>query len=1092
MRLGVDNFQRLGGDLPGHRSRGLLGRVWAALSLIRGNSDRHQVIEWLADVVRGTTNAVTIIDIQGRVLWINDGFTRIYGYNAEEILGRVVCDVLKSPRTDQGIVDELHGRLADGRGYQGELLKRAKDGREYWVLLDIQPRLDAAGNVVGFMAIESDITDRKLAQVTQEQALMEQAERTELALAGGDLGTWDWEFKANTLTVDARWASMVGETLDSVGNTTEAWSSRVHPDDLPACLEQLKDYVQHGVPYQDVLFRMRHREGGWRWIRASGKVVAWHADGEPIRMVGTHADVTDWVVSEFLRDKSNQRMELAIQAGRMGLWDWNLDTGEFTIDARWAAILGEQPDELLPDASTLFTRVHPDDLEALEADIHGYSVGERPQIDVQIRLSHRDGSWRWARFLGKSTSVTVSQEGSRLVGILMDVHEQVTAQVELARREAVMANTVRMAGIGGWELDLRTMTLHWSDQVRVIHEVPSGYVPKLDSAIEFYEGEAREQIAECVRRAIDHGEAYDIECRFVTAMGRRRWVRSVGEPVYAEGKVVRLAGALQDITEQRAQHEALEEANRALEAAQMISRMGSWNSDAATHEVAWSRHMFHLFDLSPVDVTPSTELALSQYIEEDSARLATAIKSALTDGTPYALTLRRREDRNGVRHVAVEGRARRDASGCVTGLYGTARDVTSEVEREAALREARLRAEDASRSKTEFLANMSHEIRTPMTAILGYADLLDDTDLTENQRAEHTATIKRNGEHLLAIINDILDISKIEAGRMVVEQLDTSPRDVLLGVAQLMRVKADAKGLDIAIECATDVPTLVRTDPTRLRQILMNLMGNAIKFTEHGRVSVSMGFAASATGGTLWIEVRDTGIGMMPEQVEHAFTAFTQADASMTRRFGGTGLGLRISKRLAAVLGGDITVTSAPGEGSVFTVSIDAGTVGDAGMVPAGPVTLGAMLPSRDRHSTSMGTPLAGVRVLLMEDGLDNLRLISTHLRRAGAEVATARDGRLGLKKLTADAKVEGPLRVPEPFDAIVTDMQMPEIDGYTAVRMLRDKGCRLPIVALTAHAMPGDRERCLEAGCDAYAAKPVTRGELVEVLLEAMAVRAR
>ncbi|MFI4882918.1 MAG: PAS domain-containing protein, partial [Phycisphaerales bacterium JB064] len=841
--------------------------------------------------------------------------------------------------------------------------------------------------------------------------------------------------------------------------------------------------------YQDVRFRMRHRDGTWRWIRASGKAVAWNAKGKPTRMVGTHTDVTDTITGEVRLNEANQRMELALQAGQMGVWDWNLETGEFNCDHRWADILGETVDNLLPDASTAMSRVHQEDQEDLELAIQRHLDGEESHINAQCRMRHRNGSWRWVRIFGKLTTQSPTQEGSRLVGIQVDVHDQVVAQERLTRRESLLANTIRMAGIGGWELDLITMQLLWSDQVRAIHEVPEDYEPKVETAIDFYEDEYREQIAESVRRAMEFGQPYDIECRFVTAKGNRRWVRSVGEPVYSDGEIVRLVGAFQDITDQQSQRDALQSANEELEAAQSIARMGSWTFDPQTQAVEWSRQMYELFDRNPADGPLTYDEVMAEFAPHNAERLHKAVVAAAEHGTAYSITLPRLKPKGAARILLLEGRAKTDEDGKVVGLYGTTRDVTSEVEREAALREAQLRAEDANRSKTEFLANMSHEIRTPMTAILGFADLLEDPQLDGSQKAEHVATIKRNGEHLLTIINDILDISKIEAGRMVVEKLDASPHDILRGVSRLMRVKADAKGLGLELHCKTPVPNRIHTDPTRLRQILVNLIGNAIKFSERGRVVVSLSFTPNGQGGLVNYEVSDTGIGMTPEQIDNCFTAFTQADATMARRFGGTGLGLRISKRLAEMLGGDISVTSTPGRGSSFTVSVDAGDVRQAEVVEPGPIAMDVVeIPSAEQPVEPAA--LQGLRILLMEDGIDNLRLITMHLKRSGANVTTARDGAQGIAHLTTNGKLEGPLLSEIPFDIILTDMQMPELDGYSAVRWLRAKGCTLPIVALTAHAMSGDKQRCFDAGCDAYATKPITRTTLVNVILEAMEVK--
>lgn len=402
---------------------------------------------------------------------------------------------------------------------------------------------------------------------------------------------------------------------------------------------------------------------------------------------------------------------------------------------------------------------------------------------------------------------------------------------------------------------------------------------------------------------------------------------------------------------------------------------------------------------------------------------------------------------------------------------------------------AKLQAEDASRSKSEFLANMSHEIRTPMTAILGFADLLDEfgnRDAAPRERLEYIATIRRNGVHLLSIINDILDLSKIEAGKMTVEAVPTEINGIVHDVLSLMAVKATAKQLKLAAEFATRIPQQVYSDPVRLRQILMNLVGNAIKFTERGGVKLIVSHGSDKVG-SLQFAVVDTGIGLRPDQIERLFGTFAQADASTTRKFGGTGLGLHISKRLAQMLGGDITVSSVPGAGSTFTVTIKAEICeGASALLEPGPAQVVADQPPHANadSKSSLAQPLVGVRILLAEDGPDNVRLIALYLRKAGAEVRVAENGKLAVEHLSVAGDVDGPLLDPSPVDLLLTDIQMPEMDGYTATRLLRAKGCTLPIVALTANAMSGDVDKCLSAGCDDYASKPIDRNTLIRTVL--------
>jgi PAS domain S-box-containing protein len=387
------------------------------------------------------------------------------------------------------------------------------------------------------------------------------------------------------------------------------------------------------------------------------------------------------------------------------------------------------------------------------------------------------------------------------------------------------------------------------------------------------------------------------------------------------------------------------------------------------------------------------------------------------------------------------------------------------------LEELNKSVEAANRAKSEFLANMSHEIRTPMTAIMGFSDILL-RNLEERDNLSAANTIKRNGEYLLELVNDILDLSKIEAGKLEIERIVCSPGKVVADVASLMLVRAEAEGLPLEIEYVGGIPETILCDPTRLRQILINLVGNAIKFTETGSVRlVTRLVQGTARPPTLQFDVIDTGIGMTHEQSSRLFQPFTQADASTTRKFGGTGLGLTISKRLAEMLGGDIIVNSAPGKGSTFSVAVETGPLDG---VPILKNVTEAMVERNQKAKVSAASAVKlDCHILLAEDGPDNQRLISFVLEKAGADVTLAENGLIARDKALA-AQEAG-----EPFDVILMDMQMPVMDGYTATRKLRDVDYTRPIIALTANAMAGDDEKCRRAGCDGYAAKPIDREKL-------------
>ncbi|HRQ73202.1 MAG TPA: ATP-binding protein [Phycisphaerales bacterium] len=386
---------------------------------------------------------------------------------------------------------------------------------------------------------------------------------------------------------------------------------------------------------------------------------------------------------------------------------------------------------------------------------------------------------------------------------------------------------------------------------------------------------------------------------------------------------------------------------------------------------------------------------------------------------------------------------------------------------------ARDEAAAAAAARGAFLANMSHEIRTPMTAILGYADLMDDPSIDQAGRDEAVRVIRRNGRHLLAVINDILDLSKIEAGRLEVEPGDCEPVRIVEEVCSLLRVRAVEKGLDLEWSMGGPAPRRIRTDARRLKQVMLNLVGNAVKFTERGsvRVVVSMGGDAES-GRVLRFRITDTGIGIGPDKIASLFQPFMQADETMSRRFGGTGLGLAVSNRLVEMLGGSIEVRSEPGVGSEFTLALPVSEEEASDLISSPDELFEAQ--GSERQDTSVDRVHLRARVLLAEDGEDNRRLILHHLTRAGADVETVSNGRAAVESAVAavnDAR---------PFDVILMDMQMPVMDGYAASRELRRVGYALPIVALTAHAMAEDRSRCLAAGCDDYVSKPIDRAELL------------
>ena len=779
-----------------------------------------------------------------------------------------------------------------------------------------------------------------------------------------------------------------------------------------------------------------------------------------------------------------------------------------------------------------------------------------------------------------------SSNVGRMVTTLL---EQTEVEAERAAREdaeTFLEWTSEMSGVGGWEIDLSTNEPQWSKQVKRIHEVPMDYKVDLATAINFYAPEARPVITAAVEKAMTDGTDWDLELPFITAKGRKIWVRAIGRAEFENGECRRLRGTFQDITARR---EIVQRYQSALERARDFERVFSaaptcqciasaegyfltinkrWSEVLGFSEKELTERPFIDFvhpddlerTLAVAEDLGAAEISVVSYenryrtkdggyrwlrwyaIGDPDARRIYAVAADVTEEKERALELQRLAsvaDRteNGViiadassrvvwanpaflrstgysleeligcspgRILQGEGtdpkvvaevgaaiRARQgvqaellnyrkdgtpfwvqldiqpvfDDSGELINFIAIENDVTERKRYEQELRRARDSAEEAaaaaanaSRAKGQFLANVSHEIRTPLNGVLGMADLLADTRLDEQQH-HFVRTISQSGQALLTLLNDILDFSKIEANKL---ELETAPYDfltVVRWVADMMRVSAEKKGLRLVLDAPTSIPKLVG-DEGRIRQVMLNLVSNAIKFTQKGEISLVAEAVMDMGVVSLTVRVSDTGVGMTDETLRKLFRPFTQADASTTRQFGGTGLGLSICKNLVELMGGQISVQSEPGSGSTFSFTINQSIAAETALQDA------PLLQVDD---------LTGCRVLLVEDNRINQLVAEGMLRRLGCDVEVADDGVAAVA--LANEKT---------YDIVLMDCQMPNMDGFEATRAIRQLAMpmrEVPIIALTANTMNGEDARCRAAGMDDYLPKPVQRQALAATL---------
>jgi len=579
--------------------------------------------------------------------------------------------------------------------------------------------------------------------------------------------------------------------------------------------------------------------------------------------------------------------------------------------------------------------------------------------------------------------------------------------------------------------------------------------------------------------------------------GQACWVEALGEFSYdGAGQPEFLHGTIRDIHKQKTVQLELQHYQDQLEVlvqqktqeiehqrAQLIESetrftlavegadVGIWDLNLVTQALYHSPRMAHMLGYTPEE-KPTERAIWDALAHPDDVlpyrqKLAAHIKDA---SVAFEAIIRMRHKDGQWRWILSRGRATRNALGRAIRISGTHTDITERIRIEEA-------AQDADRAKSEFLANMSHEIRTPMNGVIGMIDILQQTPLSPEQQ-RMLSTIANSSQTLLNILNDILDYSKIEAGKLAVECVPTALEDLAQSVKQLMHGVASAKALTLTLSISADLPRAIHTDPTRLRQVLLNLLGNAIKFTRadapgSGRVSLALQ-PGTLPGGqpAVLFQVRDNGIGMHPEVVAKLFRPFSQADASTARQFGGTGLGLSISHKLVALMGGQITVQSAPGQGSEFTVTLPLNEAHLAAVHSSTPeqcLRLPARTPSRAEALAN------GQLILLAEDNETNRDVLREQLRLLGYQADIAEDGRVALDKWRSGH-----------FGMLLADCHMPHMDGFAltaAIRQTEAPGQRLPIIAITANAMAGEAQRCLDAGMDDYLSKPLRLPELGRML---------
>ncbi|UEM02151.1 PAS domain S-box protein [Skermanella rosea] len=1003
----------------------------------------------------------SVRDPEGRIIdfeWVlvNAAAEAMIGRPALTLIGQRLLEEMPGNRID-GLFDAYAGVVESGDPWEGERWYD-HDGIRSWFTIR------AARLEDGFAVTFADITEAKRV----ERELLDSRELLTLALQAGRDGIWDWDLRTGRIWFSPQWKAQLGYADHEIPNTLEAWGKLILPEDKAEALRLVEDYNSGRVDGFETVQRFRHKRGHIVYIY-SRAIHVLDAGGKAVRMVGAHTDITQQKSSEEAARRAEQRLREAIDAIPDGFVLFDADDRLVICNERYCTIYGMAPDAFRPGMSfaeilRLYAEeVRPDEATGHPGGIDGWirdrmEVHENPGTLIERRLD--DG--RWLRIEERRT-----RDGG-IVGTRSDI-TWMKDQERRLREQAQLTEAI---------LDAIPVNVFVKDEARrfvLFNRHFANYIQRdKDSLIgrtayDIFDAQTAERLDAEDRQVLQEGallnSVIDLE------IGGKARTLLAHKHVELLGERRLLIGSSVDITHRREAEKALAESE-----ARFRDLIEGSIQGIVIHR--GFRPLFvngafaRMHGYGSADEVMALPSLLSLLTEERRAEAAAGLASLMDGSDTDALGAREphlRKD-GALIWVDVQGRVV-DWMG-EPALQVTVIDVTDrkrfEDELERARRDAdeqRERAEAANRAKSQFLAMMSHELRTPMTGVLGMIDLLLGGDLPEEQQG-FVEVLRTSAGTLMNILNDILDFSKIEAGQLRLETIEYRPRDVIDEVVRLFAARASAKGVGLHVTVGSRMPAVVRGDPTRLRQVLFNLVGNAIKFTERGRITVLAdreGAPEPGGGPELSFEVVDTGIGMTQEEQARLFEAFVQADSSTTRRFGGTGLGLAICRRLVTAMGGEIGVRSNPGSGSAFRFTIRA----EAAVLPAASPRPSRTVPEASRTC----------RVLLAEDSDINRMMISTGLQRMGHSVEAVANGQLALE---AAAR--------ERFDIVLMDMQMPVMDGPAAARAIRelDPPFRsVPIVALTADAMPENRETYAAAGLDGFLTKPIEWARLSAVIVD-------
>ncbi|MBL4618276.1 MAG: PAS domain S-box protein [Robiginitomaculum sp.] len=968
------------------------------------------------------------------IIEINDVELENLGYCAEELIGQTPEEIMEVPNSDRSAILQAQQTVRNGLATSFIARFKHKDGSIYATRTLVSGEYDKNDKIIRYHYTSSRVDPNNSELFTQDhRQMMNRTER----MTG--VGSWSYSLEQKKLIVSD---NIYAIFMVPEANKNSVDFKKIFPESLVKEYTELnRKSVIDGEPYSQK----------YHFFSADGTEFYGKICGEP--QYNKHGIITGvaGVVSD-LSDETNMRIanNMFLRAGKLGSIRIDDRKEVLSLSAEAARLIGEPSFPLQITAKNWLQRIHPDDREQASAEYQKSIKSKTPAIR-KYRILHADGRWIWFE-IRSDAKFSDSDQPAIIYATIMDIDDRIRTDAKIIENEKRFNDVLNQSREVIYELDAKGYFQYISDSGPELFGYSNGELLTMTA----YDLIAEPDFTHEEWLSFRHSQgALGNEILLAHKTGKELFVQFSSVPIRnKEGIILGFRGTARDITEQKNAQIKLQKSKQRLR--DVVSTAQGWIFDLDTEGCfTFSENHISYFENSDLTIenlrgkpTYSMAPALADRHQEwldmilrSPGGLASEIELAApeTDGTIWA---------------RIHCVARYDEDGQCIGYRGVAFDITAQKQAQLEIVHAKEEAEASAEERSRFLSTMSHEIRTPLNAVIGMTDLLLDSTLDQQQK-KLTKTANMAGKHLLCLINDILDHAKLDAGKVVLEEIEFAPKQEIKNVFDILAGSAEEKHLSLTMPANSDIADIYVGDPARFRQILLNLVGNAIKFTDSGSVSIT---ATTTKPNILRFEVIDTGPGIAPEVQTKLFKDFAQADASTTRKHGGTGLGLAICKRLVEVMGGKIGVSSVLDQGSTFWFEIP--------LKPAQSSTATKTTQSGERQ-------LGKFNVLVAEDNPANQLLIRTVLEKLDQSVTIVENGLLVVEAANT-----------EKFDLIFMDIQMPEMDGLTAAKVLRDSGNSIPIIALTANTIKDEEHRFQQSGMNDWLTKPFNIQDFVQKLM--------